>query len=72
MIKLRGKASDAAKVKGVEQAKAAKIKQVFEDLQAVEPLEKARIPPGIKPLGCHLFTVEKFSASGEHDSIRVS
>ncbi len=48
-------------------AKAEEMKQVLEELQALEPVEKADIPPGTKALGCHLFMVEKFTASGEHD-----
>jgi len=29
-------------------------------------VERKEIPKGIKPLGCHLFIVEKFDASGQH------
>jgi predicted small secreted protein len=44
----------------------AEKKQAFEELQALEPVDKEKIPEGIKPLGCHLFMVEKFDASGRH------
>jgi hypothetical protein len=54
----------------IQAAKAAEIKQVFEELNALEPVEKTDIPLGIKPLGCHLFTVQKFDASGEHDKYK--
>ncbi len=30
----------------------------------------SHIPPGLKPLGCHLFTVQKFDASGGHDKYK--
>jgi hypothetical protein len=51
---------------GIKAEKIAEIKQVFEELQALEPVEKEMIPKEIKPLGCHLFTVQKFYVSGEH------
>jgi hypothetical protein len=54
----------------IQEARAAEIKQVFEELNALEPVEKTDIPPGIKPFGCHLFTVQKFDASGEHDKYK--
>jgi hypothetical protein len=39
-------------------------------LDALEPVEKEQIPQGIKALGSHLFTVEKFTASGEHEKYK--
>jgi hypothetical protein len=54
----------------IKAAKMAEIKQVFEDLKALEPVDKGEIPEGIKPLGCHLFTVEKFDASGQHEKYK--
>jgi hypothetical protein len=48
----------------------AEIKQVFEELQALEPVDKEKSPKGVKPLGCHLFTVEKFDASGRHEKYK--
>jgi hypothetical protein len=54
----------------IKAAKIAEIKQVFEDLKALEPVDKGEIPEGIKPLGCHLFTVEKFDASGQHEKYK--
>jgi hypothetical protein len=51
-------------------AREAEIRQVFEELKALEPVEKRNIPPGLKPLGCHLFTVQKFDASGAHDKYK--
>jgi hypothetical protein len=41
----------------IKAAKLAEIKQVFEELQALEPVDKEKIPEGIKLLGCHLFMV---------------
>jgi len=54
----------------INEAKRAEIKQVFEELKALQPVEKGEIPEGIKPLGCHLFTVEKFDASGQHEKYK--
>jgi hypothetical protein len=51
-------------------AREAQIRQVFEELKALEPVEKRNIPPGLKTLGCHLFTVQKFDASGGHDKYK--
>jgi hypothetical protein len=67
-VKLRNKLQDHTGE--IQEAKAAEIKQVFEELNALEPVERKDIPPGIKPLGCHLFTVQKFDASGEHDKYK--
>jgi hypothetical protein len=50
----------------IKAAKKAEIKQVFEELRALELVEKKKIPKGIIPLGCHLFTIEKIDASGQH------
>jgi hypothetical protein len=65
--KLRDKQDSSKRSKEVKAAKEAEIKQVFEEPQALELVEKGNIPPGIKALGCHLFTVEKSMASGEQD-----
>jgi hypothetical protein len=59
----------------IQQAQQAEIKQVFEELDALEPLKRGPlkrgdIPQGIKALGTHLFTVEKFTASGEHEKFK--
>jgi hypothetical protein len=40
---------------------------VFEELQALEPVEKEKISQEMKPLGYHLFMVQKFNATGEHE-----
>jgi hypothetical protein len=64
-VKLQSKAQDKT-----GETKAAEIKQVFEELQALEWVETRNIPPGIKPLGCHLFTVQEFDVSGEHDKYK--
>jgi len=64
-VKLReGGHNEEKKPEEIKAAKMAEIKQVFKELQALEPEDKEKIPEGIKPLGCHLFTVEKFDASG--------
>jgi len=67
-VKLReGGHNEEKKNAEIKAAKIAEIKQVFEELWALEPVERKEIPEGIKPLGCHLFTVEKFDASGQHE-----
>ena len=33
-------------------------------------MDRKEIPEGIKPLSCHLFTVEKFDASGQHEKYK--
>jgi hypothetical protein len=43
---------------------------VFEELDALEPLKREAIPQGVKALGTHLFTVEKFTASGELEKFK--
>jgi hypothetical protein len=52
------------------QQRIAEIKQVFEELKALEPVDRKEIPEGIKPLDCHLFTMEKFDASGQHEKYK--
>jgi hypothetical protein len=70
-VKLReGGHNEEKKNAEIKAAKIAEIKQVFEELRALEPVEKKKIPKGIKPLGCHLFTVEKFDASGQHEKYK--
>jgi hypothetical protein len=54
----------------INEANRSEIKQVFEELKALQPVDKGEIPEGIKPLGCHLFTVEKFDASGQHEKYK--
>ncbi len=54
----------------LKQAKIAEIRQVFDELQALQPVEKSEIPANVKPLGSHLFTVEKFLATGQHDKYK--
>jgi len=44
--------------KKIKQAQQAEIKQVFEELDALEPVKKEQVPQGIKVLGSHLFTME--------------
>jgi hypothetical protein len=61
---------DEQKAEEVKKAKITEIKQVFEELQALQPVEKAKIPANVKPLGSHLFTVEKFTATGQHDKYK--
>jgi len=70
-VKLReGGHNEEKKNAEIKAAKIAEIKQVFEELRALEPVEKKKIPKGIKPLGCHLFTVEKFDASRQHEKYK--
>ena len=64
-VKLReGGHNEEKKNAEIKAAKITEIKQVFKELQPLEPVDRKEIPEGIKPLGCHLFTVEKFDASG--------
>jgi hypothetical protein len=62
--------NDEQKAEEVRKAKVAEIRQVFDELQALQPVEKAGIPANVKPLGSHLFTVEKFTATGQHDKYK--
>jgi hypothetical protein len=52
-----GKSSkhDAETEEAVKQAKIAEIRQVFDKLEALEPVEKTKIPVNVTPLGSHLF-----------------
>ncbi len=43
---------------------------VFEELKVLEPVEKKEVPEGIRALGAHLHTVEKFTANGEHNKFK--
>jgi hypothetical protein len=54
----------------VKAAEIADIKQVFNELEALEPVEKRDLPGNVKPLGSHLFTVEKFMADWQHDKFK--
>ncbi len=44
------------------------IRQVFFDLKALVPMKKEDIDG--QPLNCHIFTVEKFLANGDHDKVK--
>jgi hypothetical protein len=69
--KLReGRHNEEKKNAAIKAAKIAEIKQVFADLKALELVDRKEIPEGIKPLGCHLFTVEKFDATGQHEKYK--
>jgi hypothetical protein len=57
----------ASKTKAAE---VAEIKKVFEELQALEPVERTDLPRNVKALGSHLFTAEKFMADGQHDKFK--
>jgi hypothetical protein len=70
-VKLRsGRHNSEDRNKKIEEAQRAEIKQVFEELDALEPLKREALPQGIKALGMHLFTIEKFTASGEHEKFK--
>jgi hypothetical protein len=58
------------RAKKTRAAGVAEIKQVFDELQAIEPVDKKDFPKGVKALGSHLFTVEKFMADGQHDKFK--
>lgn len=51
-------------VKSSKSGEGSRITASFMELQALEPVEKGKIRPGIKALGCHLFMVEKFTVGG--------
>jgi hypothetical protein len=70
-VKLRsGKHNSKDRNKKIEEAQRVEIKQVLEELDALEPLKKEALPQGIKALGTHLFTIEKFTASGEPEKFK--
>jgi hypothetical protein len=54
----------------IKKAQEAEIRLVFEDLKAVDVIEKENIPKGFKAHNTHLFTVQKFLANGEHDKYK--
>jgi hypothetical protein len=58
------------RAKKTKAAEIVEIKQVFEELQALEPVERTDLPKGVKVLGSHLFMVEKFMADGQHDKFK--
>jgi hypothetical protein len=58
------------RAKKTKAAEVAEIKQVFEELQALQPVERKDLPEGVKALGSHLFTVEKFTADGQHNKFK--
>jgi hypothetical protein len=52
----------------INRAEEAEIRQVFVDLKALAPVKKEEVEGD--PLNCHIFTVEKFLANGEHDKVK--
>jgi hypothetical protein len=58
-----------------EKAKVAAIQkemlQVFEELQALQPVLKADVPEDAEILRCFIFLVEKFLADGQFDKIKA-
>jgi hypothetical protein len=65
-----GNHNDATKIEKIRGAKMAEIKQEFEELQVLELVEKIDNPRNMKPLGSHLFTIKKFTATGDHDKFK--
>ena len=65
-----GKHNDEERNAAIRKAKFDELRLVFEDLKALEPIRKCEIVRGIKPLGTHLFTIEKFKADGSHDKFK--
>jgi hypothetical protein len=47
-----------------------KIRLVFEELDAMEPIRKEDIPKGYKAHNTHLFPVENVMADGKHDKFK--
>jgi len=69
--KLReGRHNSEEQNESIKRAKISEIKQVLEELMAVEPVLKEDIPEGVRALNCHLFTVEKFKADGSHEKYK--
>jgi hypothetical protein len=52
----------------ISRAEEDEIHQVFVDLKALAPVKKEEMEG--KPLNCHIFTVEKFLANGDHDKVK--
>jgi hypothetical protein len=66
---LKASISSEERKKAVDAAEIMEILLLFCDLQALHPVYKESIK-GTKPLNCHMFTVEKFKASGEFDKMK--
>jgi hypothetical protein len=49
----------------------AELKQLFEELNAIRPVERNAIAAGACILTCHLFLVEKFLADGRFDKMKA-
>jgi hypothetical protein len=62
--------TESERAKKTKATEVAEIKQVFEELQALQPVERTDLPEGVKALGLHLFTVEKFMADGQHNKFK--
>ncbi len=54
----------------IEKAEAEEIEQVFDNLQAMQPVYEDELE-GFDPLNCHLFTVEKLLANGDFDKMKL-
>lgn len=61
--------SDSNIQEAIKTAEIEEILMLFVQLQVLQPLYKNGIW-GVKPLNCHLFTVEKVLANGEHDKMK--
>ncbi len=49
----------------------AEVKQLFEELNALRPVDRHAIAAGACILTCHLFLVEKFLADGRFDKMKA-
>ncbi len=63
-----GKHNSSQQNEEIKVAKKVENKQVFEQVRALDLVEKRDISLGINVLGCLLFMVEKFMAIGKHDN----
>jgi hypothetical protein len=54
----------------LEKVMVEKIKLVFKDLQAMQPVRIEEIPSILKAHNTHLFKGEKFTAGGKHDKFK--
>ena len=66
---LKDTISSKERRKAIEVAETVEILLLFSDLQALQPVYK-EFTKGSKPLNCHMFTVEKYKATGEFDKMK--
>jgi hypothetical protein len=60
----KAKEKDFTRKQGIENSEKDEINLLFEDLQGLKPVHKQDVRG--KAYSCHMFTVEKFLANGDH------